>query len=111
MLLTLKSFLVLIVLDIVLGFLEILVLVSYKPVSYKKNVYSTTNAKQVGQSIRLKKFNEALASTLCENKSAVFRQSCKSIFFQTNLLCLYELWNIFFESQGEGKERGLQNSV
>ena len=48
-----------------------------------------------------------------KNKSAVFRDlQCQSIFFHTNLLCLHELWNIFFfESQGAEKVRGLQNSV
>ena len=31
--------------------------------------------------------------------------------FLTNLLHLHELWNIMFESQGEGRERGFQQRV
>ena len=52
-------------------------------------MYSTTNAKKVGQSIRSERFNKALASTLCENKSAAFEtdSASQSFFIQIFRAC------------------------
>ena len=74
--------------------------------------FLTTKVRKTGRSITIsncRRVGKALGST-CDNYfGSLLRLTVQIYLFHTNLLCLQELWDILCESQGEEKERNLEN--